>query len=82
MKWTLCFFVRDLESRRIVHHEIEEIDTAAMLATERGRIETQKLDQLMDRYPPNRFDVFLQGFDSLNALYASWPELSPQAETP
>jgi hypothetical protein len=82
MKWTMCFFVRDLESRRIVHHEIEAIDTAAMLATERSRIETQRLDELMNRYPSSGFEVFLQGFDSLEALYRTWPELSPQAEAP
>ncbi len=82
MRWTLCFFVRDLVTRGIVHHEIEEIDTAGMLATERTKIETQKLDALMNRYPPNKFDVFLQGFDSLKSLYRNWPELSPQAEAP
>lgn len=77
MKWTMCFFVRDLATRRIVHHEIEEVDTANMSVSERAKLESQRIRELMQRYDPATFEVFLQGFDSLHTLYSSWPDLAP-----
>ena len=79
MKWTMCFFVRDLATRRIVHHEIEEIDADAMPASDRAKLQGQHTRELMKQYPPSKFEVFLQGFDSLKSLYSSWPELLPPA---
>lgn len=78
MKWTMCFFVRDLATRRIVHHEIEEIDTADMPATDRSELEGQRIRELMRQFGPDTFEVFLQGFDSLGTLYGAWPELAPR----
>lgn len=82
MKSTMCFFVRDLATRRIVRHEIEEIDSDEMAANERAKIETEHVRELMNRFPPSEFEVFLQGFDSLTSLYSSWPELSPPPVLP
>jgi hypothetical protein len=78
MKWTTCFFVRDLTTRRIVHHEIEEIDMAEMPANERARFQSQRIRELMQRYDPDKFEVFLQGFDSLKSLYSTWPQVAPK----
>lgn len=75
MKWTTCYFVRDLATRRIVHHEIEEIDTAAVSADDRAKLEGTRIRELMKTYRPSEFEVFLQGFDSTSSLYSAWPEL-------
>lgn len=75
MKWTMCYFVRDLATRRIVRHEVEEIDTAEMFADDRAKLEGERIRELMKTYRPSEFEVFLQGFDSLSSLYSTWPEL-------
>ena len=82
MKWTMCFFVREKAKRQIVHHEIEEIDAAAMPASQRADVEEERIEELMRRYPASEFEVFLQGFSSLEALYSAWPELHPDAAPP
>lgn len=79
MKSTKCFFVRNLRTHRVVHHEIEEIDSADVSASERAKIEGQRIRELMSQYPPTEFEVFVQGFDSRNSLYSIWPELSSEA---
>ena len=79
MKSTMCFFVRDLATRRIVHHEIQEIDSADMPSSVSSKLQGEHIDELMKQYPPSEFDVFLQGFDSLSSLYSAWPELEPRA---
>ena len=78
MKSTMCFFVRDLTTRRIVHHEIEEIDSRDMPADQRAAHDTQRIRELMKQYPSSGFEVFLQGFDSLPSLLSAWPELAPE----
>ena len=80
MKSTMCFFVRDLTTRRIVHHEIEEIDSEAMSPDERAKLHMEHIRDLMKRFPSAQFEVFLQGFSSLRALYNAWPELPPTRE--
>jgi hypothetical protein len=75
MKWTKCFLVRELRSRRIVHHEIEEINTTELLAPDRASREEAHIHDLMRHYHPDDFEVFVQGFDSLDSLYSAWPEL-------
>jgi hypothetical protein len=81
MKSTMCFFVRDLATRQIVHHEIKETDTEDLSAVEHARSQSKRISELMSQYPSSEFDVFLQGFDSLSSLYSSWPELDPTART-
>lgn len=76
MRWAICFFVRDRATQRIVHHEIDDIDTDQMLAPERTKIERQRFDNLAKEYPPGDFEVFRQGFDSRESLYSTWPELN------
>lgn len=80
MKSTMCYFVRNLDTRRIVHHEIEEDDSDEMPSNERAKLQTERIRGLMRQYPPALFDVFLQGFDSLTSLYSAWPELSPKRD--
>lgn len=70
MKSTMCFFVRDLLTRRIVHHEIEEVDSRDAPPNEHARLETARIRHLMRQYPVATLDVFLQGFNSLTSLYS------------
>ena len=70
MRSTKCFFVRDLRTRRVVHHEIEEIDSADISASDRSKTEGQRIRELMSQYPPTEFEVFVQGFDSRDSLYS------------
>lgn len=79
MKTTNCFFVRDLATRRIVHHEIDEIDTEDMPASQRAALDTRRIRALIDQYPSSRYEVFLQSFDSLPSLFDIWPELAPKS---
>lgn len=78
MKWTICFFVRDLATRRVVHHEIEEVDAADLTASDRVKRDRQRVSELMQQYNPDTHEVFLQGFDCPGALYSAWPELAPK----
>jgi hypothetical protein len=71
MKWIVGYFVRELATRRIVHHEIEELDAPP---AERARHEAARVRALMAKYSLG-YDVFDQGFSSLDALYLAWPEL-------
>lgn len=80
MKSTNCYFVRALDTRRIVYHEVEEDDSDEMPSNERAKLQTERIRGLMKQYPPALFEVFLQGFDSLTSLYSAWPELSPKFE--
>jgi hypothetical protein len=79
MKWTTCIFVRDRSSRRIVHHEIEELDNEQFLAPDSSRKQSQRIATLMAQYPSSGFEVFAQGFDSVATLYSTWPELPENA---
>lgn len=78
----MCFLVRDRTTRRIVRHDLEEIDSDDMAADERAKLQTEHIRELMKQFPPSEFEVFLQGFDSLTSLYSSWPELSPPPVLP
>jgi hypothetical protein len=75
MKSTTCVFVRNLTTRRVVHHEIDEIDSDEVSPSEQAKIERRRIQELMTQYPPSEFEVFAQGFDSRNTLYSIWPEL-------
>ncbi len=79
MKTTNCFFVRDLATRRIVHHEIDEIDTADMPSSQRAALDSRRIRALTERYPSSGYEVFLQSFDSLASLLDIWPELAPKS---
>ena len=75
MKWTVGYFVREMATRQIVHHEIEELDAPG---AERARHERDRVHALRKQYPPATYDVFDQEFSSLAALYHAWPELAPR----
>jgi len=49
MKWTLCFLVRDLATRQIVFHEIQEVEAPA---AERAKMTNQRISELSMKYPP------------------------------
>jgi hypothetical protein len=70
--------VRDERTRRIAHHEIEEVTAEEMLAPDYAERQVDRVATLMKAYPPPDFDVFLQGFDSAATLYSAWPELLVQ----
>jgi len=72
VKWTVGYFVRRVASRRIVHHEIEELDAPA---AQRAQHEKERVRALVQKYPRADYDVIDQEFSSLDALYHAWPEL-------
>ena len=79
MKWTLCFLVRDLATRQIVFHEIQEVEAPA---AERAKMTNQRISELSMKYPLTTHDVSMRGFDSLQALYSTLPELAPKVLKP
>ncbi len=78
MKSIAAFFVRDLATNQIVHHETEEVDDSKRPIAEYSKRQQKHIEQLRRQYPIAKFDVFKQGFDSLESLYSNFPELREQ----
>ena len=78
MRWTMCTFVKDLATRQIVWHRVWDWDSAVTTGEARVAHEEREANELARTWPRERFDLFVQGFDSAESLYGAWPELRPQ----
>jgi len=75
MKGITALILQGKVDGQIVHHKTFAIDTDKTPPAEIAQTKAALVSQLQTQYPPDRYEILDEGYNSADAFYRDYPEL-------